>query len=36
LPSSAWFIYGLSIGIIAVNMEYTDDFKMTATILGVA
>jgi len=36
LPSSAWLIYGLSIGIIGLLIwKYTDDFKMTATILGV-
>ena len=36
LPSSAWLIYGLSIGIIGMLIwKYTDDIKMTATILGV-
>ncbi len=36
LPSSAWLIYGLSIGIIGLLIwKYTDDIKMTATILGV-
>ena len=36
LPSSAWLIYGLSIGIIGLLVwKYTDDFKMTAAILGV-
>ena len=36
LPSSAWLIYGLSIGIIGLLIwKYTDDLKMTATILGV-
>ncbi len=36
LPSSAWLIYGLSIGIIGLLIwKYTDDFKMTAIILGV-
>ncbi len=36
LPSSAWLIYGLSIGIIGILIwKYTEDLKMTATILGV-
>ncbi|OYV19111.1 MAG: hypothetical protein CG438_888, partial [Methylococcaceae bacterium NSP1-1] len=36
LPSSAWLIYGLSIGIIGLLIwKYTDDIKMTAIILGV-
>ena len=36
LPSSAWLIYGLSIGIIGLLIwKYTDDIKMTVTILGV-
>jgi putative ABC transport system permease protein len=36
LPSSAWLIYGLSIGILGVlTWKYTDDIKMTATIIGV-
>lgn len=36
LPASAWLIYGLSIGIIGLLIwKYTDDIKMTATILGV-
>lgn len=36
LPNSAWLIYGLAIGIIAVLIwRYTDDLKMTATIVGV-
>lgn len=36
LPSSAWLIYGLSIGIIGLLIwKYTDDIKMTASILGV-
>ncbi|MDD1626564.1 MAG: FtsX-like permease family protein, partial [Methylococcaceae bacterium] len=36
LPSSAWLIYGLSIGIIGLLIwKYTDDFKMTTSILGV-
>jgi putative ABC transport system permease protein len=36
LPSSAWLVYGLALGIIAVLIErYTGDAKMTATLLGV-
>jgi putative ABC transport system permease protein len=36
LPSSAWLVYGLAIGIIGVLIwRYTDDLKMTATIIGV-
>ncbi|MFI3158503.1 MAG: FtsX-like permease family protein [Methylococcaceae bacterium] len=36
LPSSAWLIYGLAIGIIGVLIwRYTDDLKMTAIIIGV-
>jgi putative ABC transport system permease protein len=36
LPSSAWLIYGLAIGIIGILVwRYTDDLKMTATIIGV-
>jgi len=36
LPSSAWLIYGLAVGIIGVLIwRYTDDLKMTATIIGV-
>jgi len=36
LPRSAWLIYGLSIGIVGVLVwRYTDDLKMTATIIGV-
>ena len=36
LPSSAWLIYGLAIGIIGVLIwRYTDDLKMTVTIIGV-
>ena len=36
LPSSAWLIYGLSIGIIGILIwKYTEDLKMTAAILGV-
>ncbi|MDD5460577.1 MAG: FtsX-like permease family protein [Methylococcales bacterium] len=34
-PSSAWLIYGLAISILALLIwKYTDDIKMTATILG--
>ncbi|MEE7625361.1 FtsX-like permease family protein [Methylobacter sp. Wu8] len=36
LPSSAWLIYGLATGIIGVLIwRYTDDLKMTVTIIGV-
>ncbi len=36
LPSSAWLIYGLSISIIGILIwKYTDDIKMTVTIIGV-
>jgi putative ABC transport system permease protein len=36
LPSSAWLIYGLAIGIIGILVwRYNDDLKMTATIIGV-
>lgn len=36
LPSSAWLIYGLAIGIIGVLVwRYTDDLKMTVAIIGV-
>ena len=36
LPSSAWLIYGLAVGLISVLIwRYTDDIKMTATIIGV-
>jgi len=36
LPTSAWLIYGLAIGIIGVLIwRYTDDLKMTVTIIGV-
>jgi putative ABC transport system permease protein len=36
LPSSAWLIYGLAIGIIGVLIwRYTADIKMTVTIIGV-
>jgi len=35
MPSSAWLIYGLAIGIIGVLIwRYTDDLKMTVTIIG--
>ncbi|MEQ1530486.1 MAG: FtsX-like permease family protein, partial [Methylococcales bacterium] len=36
LPTSAWLVYGLAISIIGVLVwRYTDDAKMTATIIGV-
>ncbi|MGZ8162339.1 MAG: ABC transporter permease [Methylobacter sp.] len=36
LPSSAWLVYGLASGVIATLIwRYTDDIKMTATIIGV-
>jgi len=36
LPTSAWLIYGLALGIIGLLVwKYTEDLKMTATILGV-
>lgn len=36
MPSSAWLIYGLAIGIVGVLVwRYTDDLSMTATIIGV-
>jgi putative ABC transport system permease protein len=36
LPSSAWLIYGLAVGLMSVLIwRYTDDIKMTATIIGV-
>ncbi len=36
LPSSAWLIYGLAIAIIGILIwKYTEDLKMTASILGV-
>ncbi|MBL6986974.1 MAG: FtsX-like permease family protein [Methylobacter sp.] len=36
LPSSAWLIYGLAVGIISVLIwRYTDDLKMTSLIIGV-
>ena len=35
LPASAWLIYGLVISIMGVLIwRYTEDFKLTATILG--
>ncbi|TRW92772.1 ABC transporter permease [Candidatus Methylobacter oryzae] len=35
LPSSAWLIYSLAVGIVGVLIwRYTGDLKMTATILG--
>jgi putative ABC transport system permease protein len=36
MPSSGWLIYGLSIGIMGLLIwKYTDDIKMTASILGI-
>ncbi|MGZ8225886.1 MAG: ABC transporter permease, partial [Methylococcaceae bacterium] len=36
LPSSAWLVYGLAVGVIGVLIwQYTDDIKMTVTIIGV-
>ncbi len=36
LPTSAWLVYGLAFGIIAVLIErYTHDLNLTATLLGV-
>ncbi len=36
MPSSGWLIYGLSIGIMGLLIwKYTDDLKMTASILGI-
>lgn len=36
LPSSAWLIYGLAIGIVGILIwRYTDDLKMTSVIIGV-
>lgn len=36
LPSSAWLIYGLATGMIGLLIwRYTEDVKMTATVLGV-
>ncbi len=35
LPSSAWLVYGLAIGLISLLIwQYTQDVKMTTTILG--
>lgn len=36
LPSSAWLVYGLAIVVVSVLIwRYTDDLKMTSTIIGV-
>ncbi len=36
LPTSAWLVYGLAMSVIAVLIwRYTQDLKMTATIIGV-
>lgn len=36
LPTSAWLIYGLALSITGVLIwQYTDDLKMTVTIIGV-
>jgi len=36
LPTSAWLVYGLAIAVITVLIwQYTQDLKMTATIIGV-
>ncbi len=36
MPGSAWLIYGLSFGIMGLLIwKYTDDIKMTASILGI-
>ena len=36
LPSSAWLIYGLAIGIVGILIwRYTGDLKMTSVIIGV-
>ncbi len=36
LPTSAWLVYGLAMSIISILVwRYTDDLKMTATIIGV-
>ncbi|MDO9141362.1 MAG: FtsX-like permease family protein [Methylobacter sp.] len=36
MPSSAWLIYGLAIAIVGVLIwRYTDDLKLTVTIIGV-
>jgi putative ABC transport system permease protein len=35
LPTSAWLVYGLALSLIAVLIwQYTQDLKMTATIIG--
>ena len=35
LPSSAWLVYGLAIGLIGVLIwQYTDDLLMTTTVIG--
>ncbi len=35
LPSSAWFVYGLALSLISLLIwQYTQDFKMTAIIIG--
>ena len=35
LPTSAWLVYGLALSLIAVLIwRYTNDLKMTATIIG--
>jgi putative ABC transport system permease protein len=35
LPTSAWLVYGLALSLIAVLIwRYTDDLKMTVTIIG--
>ena len=35
LPSSAWFVYGLAMSTLSVLVwRYTQDFKMTSTIIG--
>jgi len=35
LPTSAWLVYGLAMSLISVLIwQYTQDFKMTATIIG--
>ncbi len=35
LPASAWLIYGLSLTLISIlTWRYTEDLKMTATIIG--
>ncbi len=35
LPTSAWLVYGLALSLISVLIwQYTQDFKMTGTIIG--